>query len=467
MTRNLIFALLIFLCFTPLTDAIAQSIVNILRSDRVQAVQTEDGLIRKLSGNVHLRTNDIEVRSDSAWHYVDRSELHGFGNLRIDTENETIWADKIIYDIEAEISSLSGMVIIESSMATIYSETALYSFLSEIALFNDPIWLEDNDGVMQAMSGIYFNQNDSVVFRGDVQLADSTQYIEADSIFTIRSSSYYQLHGRVFMVDNESKTAIKGDYVEADSTGKRFVEGGAIMRRLNSDETDTTWLAADRIDMNKIDTFYVIDAVNNVESWQKRTSTLSDSLNYDERTERFELRSNPKVWYDQIQLSGNIIDIQLENDTLKTLFAKGDPFATQQDSITLRFNQMKGDSITIYFLDDNVDQVFTGGNAEILLHYKDDEDQPDGAINIRSDTITIYFEDGEVADLKATSGIDGETLSESTSLAEMRLNAFSWDPHLRPLEPDVHMASRHPSVSFTPPFVRTNAELGSRRRTGD
>jgi lipopolysaccharide export system protein LptA len=443
----------------------AQSVVNILFSERVQAVQTEDGLIRKLSGKVHLKTNDLEVRSDSAWHFVDKAEIHGFGNLRIDTETETIWADKIIYDIEAEISSLSGNVIIETSTSTIYSQTALYSFLSELALFNNPIWLQDNEGIIKASSGVYFNQADSVVFRGNVQIADSTQYIEADSIFTNRSTGIYKLYGEVYLFDEENKTAIKGDYVEADSTGKRIVDGNAILRRLNSSETDTTWLFSDRIDMTKVDTFYVIDAISNVRSWQKETSTFSDSLNFNEQTELFKLRSNPKVWYKDIQLSGQIIDVQLQKDSLKSLFATSQPFATQQDSLTFRLNQMKGDSITIYFRDDNVDFVHTENNAEILLHYTDDEDQPDGAINIRSTSIFIYFEDGEVSNIKATTDIDGETYPENQNLSDIRLDGFSWNPELRPDKPINNINPRFPEISLDPPFVRPNARLGLRRES--
>jgi lipopolysaccharide export system protein LptA len=447
------------------TTASSQSVVNILFSERVQAVQSKDGLIRKLSGNVHLKTNDLEVRSDSAWHYVDKSEIHGFGNLRIDTETETIWADKIIYDIDAEISSLSGNVIIETSTATIYSQTALYSFLSELALFNDPIWLQDNDGIIKAESGIYFNQTDSIVFRGNVQIADSTQYIEADSIFTNRSTGDYNLYGNVYMYDDENHTAIRGNYVQADSSGRRIVDGDAILRRLNSELTDTTWLYSDRIEMIKIDTVYVIDAITNVRFWQKEASTYSDSLSYNEQTEVFKLRSNPKVWYKDIQLSGEFIDVQLENDSLKSLFATGQPFATQLDTLTFRLNQMKGDSISIYFKNDNIDFVLTYINAEILLHYTDEDDQPDGAINIRSNSIYIYFDNGEVSDIKATTEIDGETFTESQSLSEIRLAGFHWNPNLRPEKPLTDISRRLIELNTDPPFVRKNATLGLRRNT--
>ncbi len=455
---------LLFLLFLLTAEAgFAQSQVQILRSDRVQSVQSTDGLLRKLTGNVHLRTNEIEIISDSAWHYVDLGQIHGFGNLKIDTEKETIWSDKVVYYVQDEISTLSGRVIIETSSVTIYSEAAIYSFLTEIALFNSPIWMQDENGVLKAESGVYFSMNDSAVFRGNVQLADSTQYIEADSMFTNRDSKYYRLYGQVYMQDDENRSRLRGNFVESDSSGQRLIEGDAVLRRLNKELTDTTWMHAARIEMTKIDTFYIIDAVQNVEIWQIKNASRSDSARYNEQTELFQLRKNPVVWYERVQLNGEEIDIQFQEEVLQTLFATGSPFAAQEDSVTLRINQMKGDSLTVFFLNDEIDRIHTLSNAEILMHYTNDDNEPDGAINLRAQKIFILFEEGDVADLKAYSGIEGDTFEESEELANMQLEGFDWNPELRPRRPGDKMEPRLPELSTEPPFVRRNAVLGLRR----
>jgi lipopolysaccharide export system protein LptA len=453
----------LFMLMGSLVDVFAQSRVQIILSDKVVATQTPEGLVRKLTGNVHLRTNDMEVRSDTVFHYVDLQELHGFSNLRIDTEKETIWADKVVYDVEAEIASLSGNVIIETTTASIYSETALYSFLTEIAFFNNPIWLQDEKGTMRAESGVYFNQVDSAAFRGNVQVIDSTQYIEADSLFTNRSSEYYELHGTVYLQDDENRTRLMGDYVEADSTGRRRIDGNAVLRRINEALTDTTWLTAGHINITKIDTFNIIDALDNVEIWEIDYASRSDSSRYNEQTELFELRRSPIVWYNKVQLNGEIIDIQFENDTLKTLLSLGNPFAVQLDSLTDRLHQMKGDTIKVLFEDDTIDKIFINANAEMLLHYTDDDDNPDGAINIRGERIVIYFEDGDVADMTAHTGVDGETFPESPDLATKHLEGFAWNPDLRPQRPSIELIPRLDELPMVPPFTRPEAVFGLRR----
>ncbi|MCC5926276.1 MAG: hypothetical protein JJU41_06905 [Bacteroidetes bacterium] len=438
----------------------AQTQVDILRSDRQARVMTSDGPILKLTGNVRLRTTDLTIDADSAWHYVDRGEVLGYGNLRIETEKELIFADFIRYNINTEISSLSGQVIISTQTATIYSEEAIYSFISEIALFNKPVWLKDEDGVMQAMEGVYFNQNDSAVFRGNVQLADSLQYIEADSMFTNRRSGDYVLYGNVYLQDDENRSRLRGNFVEADSTGRRLIDGNAILRRVSIDESaatsDTTWLWSDRITINRKDTFNIITAEGNVSLWEAEYASLSGYSMYDEELELIQLREQPIVWYEQIELNGDEIDIQLKNDTLQTLTASGTPFAAQKDSITARIHQMRGDRLQVFFEDDSVSELHLLDNAELLLHATDSEDNADGAINVRGSRIYIYFNGGEVDHMRVVDGVDGEALEERAELEGFRISGFRWSPEKRPSRPEFDLSPRLDPLPLTPPFSREN-----------
>jgi lipopolysaccharide export system protein LptA len=455
--------LILVLCFFTQDEIFAQTQVDILQSDRQARVQSDDGPILKLTGNVRLRTSELTIDADSAWHYVDRGEVLGYGNLRIETERELIFADFIRYNINTEISSLTGDVVIHTETAEIYSSEAIYSFISEIALFNNPVWLRDEDGIMQAMEGIYFNQNDSAVFRGNVQLVDSLQYIEADSIFTNRKSGDYALFGNVFLQDDGNHSRLRGDFVEADSTGRRFIEGNAILRRVtnaenaeNTAKADTTWLWSDRITITRKDTFNVITAEGNVSLWEIDYASLSGYSLYDEELERIELRETPVVWYQKIELNGDEIDIQLRNDTLRTLTATGSPFAAQQDSLTNRLHQMKGDSLHVFFENDTVEELQLIGNAELLLHATDSDDNPDGAINVRGRLIYIFFEDGQVDRMRVVEGVDGEALEENTQLDSSRLPGFRWTPENRPLKPHIDLSPRLAPIPTEPPFTRTN-----------
>ncbi|KPQ00636.1 MAG: Organic solvent tolerance protein OstA [Bacteroidetes bacterium HLUCCA01] len=454
-TAGAIFLVLAFVCTTN-----AQTLVDIIRADQQQRVQSPEGPILKLTGNVLLQTADLTIRADSAWHLTDLGEVRGFGNLRIETNREIILADFIRYNVNTEISTLTGNVIIQTETTEIYSAEAVYSFISEIALFNKPVWLRDSSGVMQSDEGVYFSQRDSAVFRGNVQLADSAQYIEADSMFTNRKSGDYRLYGNVYLQDDENQSRLRGDYIEADSTGRRLIEGNAVLRSIEdkgdeSSSQDTTWLQARKIridsDENGNNT---ILAEENVTLWEIDFASFSQLSRYSDVDERIELRGNPMVWYQNIELSGEEIDLQLRNDTLQYLTAVGQPFVAQDDSLTERIHQMKSDSLYVGFRDDQIQEIILSENAELLMHATDSNDQPDGAVSVRGTLIHILFEDGQADRMVVTENIDGEALEESTALKERLLPGFTWNPDLRPQRPDTNLAPRLQPVSLTPPFSR-------------
>ena len=47
---------------------------------------------------------DVTIICDSAFRFLDRDEMHAFGNIQIDTETENIWADTLFYYTDNDIS---------------------------------------------------------------------------------------------------------------------------------------------------------------------------------------------------------------------------------------------------------------------------------------------------------------------------------------------------------------------------
>lgn len=430
----------------------AQNRVRILQSDRLEGVTGEDGRIRKLIGDVRLETDEFTVVCDSAWQYLDMEELVAFGNIEIESDRDRIWSDKATYDIESEITLFEGRVIMQSDSTLLFSTEVYYSFTTEIALFPDYLRLEDERGVLVADSGYYYSALDSAIFRGNVQMTDSLQYIEADSMFIRRSNEYYELHSRVFLDDVENQTRLTGSYVQSDSTGYRKVEGGSQMRRLNESGTDTTYLWSDWLELQQKDTINTFSAYEDVHIWTKSYSSLSDTVHYDEHAEQFTLHGSPRLWYEDMQLTGPHIVIQIANDTVRYLKSYSRPFAVQQDTLVDRLNQITGDTIAIHFDDGRVSyiDVFPVGN--VLYFIKDSDGNTDGAIEMTADFIKLDFSDGELEDVLARREVDGNWLPEKPGLADRRLDGFIWDPDQRPLKPDIPLEPRLPPIPEDRPF---------------
>lgn len=503
-TKKLFSLLIILLSFLWSVPASAQNQINILQADRIQGDTVEGEKVQKILGNVHLESDDFEMYSDSAYQFVEQNEIRAYGNIEIDTPDENIWADSLVYFNDVDFTQLRGRVIINADSTTIFGESVDYRFSTKVANFTDGIRLEDPQGTLKADSGFYYREPDSAVFRGQVQLADSLQYIEGDSLFTNRSKEYYELHGDIFADDEENNTLLKGDYLEADSTGRRLVEGNAWLRNIDTDSaatdtasadttglpppsehdttsqtdslsqtptdstrkqsapqpeirSDTTHIRAKKIVAERrqtpLDTTATVNAYKDVRIWSTRFSSVSDTAFYDDREEIFEIWSNAKAWYQDIQLTGPYIKVTLRDGNIDQLTAYPEPFVVQEDTVIDRLNQIRGDSLNAYFEDGTMSLMQLNNNTEVLNFTKNEQNEADGAIESQAPESIFYFENGELAEFKQNGEIEGDYLPENESLGDRQLNGFSWNPDERPRRPDEVMEPRFPPIPDERPFV--------------
>ncbi len=433
-------------------DSKAQNRVNILDADRAEGAVVDGQFVRKLLGNVILETEQMVMEADSVYDFSEQSMLHAF-NIQIETESETIWADTLYYNTLTDYSELRGRVIVQSENNTVFSENMDAALSLELIIFSDPVRFEDERGTLLAESGLYYQDVDSAAFRGNVQLADSTQYLESDSLFMNRQDDLYELHGRVYAEDFEDNVIFTGDYLYADSTGYRLLTGDdAWLMELSENEADTTHLLAKKIELLETDTTSTMDAFEDVRIWSTKFSAIADTALYRDHEEKFELRSNPKLWQKNIQLTGPTIEANLENGDIRFLSSYPRPIAVQEDTVTGRLHQMAGDTLHAYFNEGTVERIVVFDQSEIIFHQRDEDDEPDGLIElVAQGSSTMYFLDGEFDLFKAERNIDGSYLPESPENVNRQLDNFSWNPEQKPQRPLIQIP-RLPAIPEERPF---------------
>lgn len=432
------------------TEANAQNVVQIERAREVTNI-TEDGeAIRKMY-DVRLRTGNIEMVCDSAWEFIDRNELRAYGNIEIETPDEIIWTDTLYYYTDQEISQLRGRVVILQDSTTLFGEQVDYNFLTKVADFEDGIRLEDEGGTLIANTGRYFQIQDSAIFRGNVQVADTAQYAEGDSLFINRNTQFLQLHSNIFVQDSTNNALLTGDYLEADSTGRRYVQGNSYLRQISTDSTDTTHINSTDLLMLERDSTDIIQAIQNVRVWSPDFSSVSDTLIYTSKTEIFELISNPTAWHKNIQLNGPYIQVQMDSNAVNYLTSYKNTITVQKDSTTGRYNQIKGDTLNVDFKDGQISRIKIYPNSQVLYHTQNEEGEPDGAVEYTSPQTIMYFEEGDLIRVKALKN-NGYFFEEFPGLADRKLDGFKWQPELRPLRPEVAAEPRFPPVPLVRPF---------------
>lgn len=432
-------------------SADAQNRVNINQADQAEGVTIDGENVRKILGNVILTTDEMALETDSVYHYTDRNLLTAF-NIQIETENEMIWADTLYHDTVSEISRLRGRVIVQSDQNMMFSDSIDVDMETDIATFEVPVRFEDQDGTLIAESGLYYQEVDSAVFRGNVQLSDTTQYIEADSLFMNRSSDLYEMFGQVYAHDYEDDVRFSGEYLYADSTGYRLLKDDAWLMEVSESKEDTTHLFAETIELTEEDTVSFMDAFGNVRMWSLQFSAVADTATYRDDLDQFILRSSPKLWHENIQLSGPYTEAYMENDNIRFLTSFPRPIVVQEDSLTGRLHQMTGDTLNAYFEEGELERIRVFNNTEIIFHQRDENDEPDGLIElISAGPAVMYFEEGEFDFFKAQQNIDGSYLPEDSTNVQRRLDNFQWNPELRPERPEVQ-TPRLPPIPENRPF---------------
>ncbi|MGD8426140.1 MAG: OstA-like protein [Balneolaceae bacterium] len=437
-------------------SAKAQNRVTILQADLIKGGRYQDEQVQKILGNVHLESKDLEMYCDSAYQFTNKNQIRAFGNIEIDTKSEKIWADTLVYFTDLDFSQLRGRVVIEADSTTLFGNSVDYRFSTKIAHFLDEIRLEDQRGTLLANSGFYYRKADSAEFHGKVQLADSLKYLEGDSLYSNRTSEKYQMYGGVFGDDRQNDSRIEGDYLEADSTGRRLLKGHAWLQNFETDtsdtaQADTTHIRAQVIRSqelrNKKDTTAVVHAYKDVRIWSPTFSAVGDTSFYSDSTDIFEIWSNSKAWHKQVQLTGPYIRAKLTNGHIDSLQSYPHPFSVQQDTVIGRLNQISGDTLRANFKEGALKEIHVYGNSHLLRFTKNDQDKPDGAIDLKAPDVRIFFKEGELVRMKAAGAVTGSYLPESEETAKRTLDGFTWDPDLRPQRPTEKMQRRFPPVS--------------------
>jgi lipopolysaccharide export system protein LptA len=445
------FLLCLLLLITAFKSANAQDSVIIIQADRLDGGIVDGETIRKILGDVILQTEDMIMETDSVYQYVNRNLLVAF-NSQIETENEMIWADILYHNTETEFSRMRGKVIVQSEQNTVFSDSIDVDQANDLAIFNVPVRFEDDDGTLIAENGLYFQAADSAVFRGNVQLADSTQYLEADSLFMNRSKDLYELYGQVYAEDYEDGVTFTGEYLFSDSTGYRELVDDTWLMEVSESKADTTHLIADKIEIMETDTTSFMDAFGDVRVWSQKFSAVADTANYIDHEERIIFRSSPILWQNNMQLTGPYIEATLEDDEIRFLQSFEQPIVVQEDSATGRLHQMTGDTLHAFFDEGAIQQIRVFDNAEIIFHQVDENDEPDGLIElISAGPATMDFLDGDIDFFKATRNIDGSYLPEDPANIERRLDNFSWDPGQKPQRPEIRVP-RLPAIPEERPF---------------
>ena len=146
----------------------------------------------------------------------------------------------------------------------------------------------------------------------------------------------------------------------------------------------------------------------------------------------FRLFKEPIVWAQDNQITGDTMYVFTQNKKPKQFYAFENGLAINKVDKAF-YNQVKGTTLSAWFIDGNIDSLRAKGNAESIYYAADEEGGYIGVNRATSDVIDMYFKGRKPNKIVARNNLKGTiTPIRQVNVDDMRLRGFQWMEEKRP-----------------------------------
>ena len=345
---------------------------------------------------------------------------------------------------------------------TIITDTLQYNTGTEIANFTSPTTLTDTSGrIIKTREGFFDRKNKKgMLFKRSV-IDDSSYTFTADEMAFDDSTKLSEFRGNAVyrgkdtaegfdMIANNIKTDRKKDILLATEKpillikqGKDsiFIAADTLYSARLADLIKTRRVPVIRDSTNALDstkrqadsTTKYFEAYYNVKIFSDSLQARGDSLFYSLQDSVFRLFTNPVVWAQENQITGDTIYLYLKNKKPERLQVFENAMAISRVDSTQYYNQVKGNTINAFFVDGKINFLRAKGNAENVYYGQDELKKFIGVNKSSADLIDILFDDGKAKQVTFQRNLDGTMYPmRQVNHEEIRLRGYKWLDAIRP-----------------------------------
>ena len=357
------------------------------------AVQNVTTNVIEAYGNVRLIQGDtINVRGDTMFYYGNMRQANMRGHVTMHDRKMTLTTAQLDYDMLSGIAHypVPGRIVdkdniltsregyydtrsklftfrqnvrLVNTKGTLTADSLLYNSLTRLATFQGPTRITNKEGVLTAIAGEYNTTTGISNFQRRATVETPKYRLTGDSLYYDNVSELGIAKGNVIMVAKDRKAIITGDHVRYNGkAGISRVTGHAVAKSLANETTkDTLYLRADTLFSfdNKATNTRRLLGQKNVFVYKSDLQSKCDSLIYDTADSTIYFFKKPIVWsQNKYQMEADSMRAVMKNNRIHTLFLKAKSFVISLDTLN-NFNQIKGRTITAYFITQTVSATAT------------------------------------------------------------------------------------------------------------
>ncbi|MDR3261135.1 MAG: hypothetical protein LBT78_04800 [Tannerella sp.] len=453
-----------------------------------------------LNGNVCFRHDSSYMYCDSAYFYEESSSLEAFGmvrmeqgdtlfvygnylfyegqtqlarmrknvrmeNIQTDSSVVTLYTDSLNYDrianigyyfeggkivdAENELTSLYGQyspgtkqaifndsVRLENPNFNLYSDTLHYSTETKIAIILGPSVIVSDSGTVYSSKGWYNTLENSSLLLDRSQIVSGDKILTGDSITYDRENGIGEAYGNIVLQDTAQHIMLEGQYgYYNEKTEYAFATDSA--RCMEYSQGDTLYIHADTFEMMSVDSIArEVKAWHGVRFYREDIQGVCDSMQFNTKDSILYMYTDPVLWNDQYQLSGDTIRVYLKDSTVDYVHVIQYAFAIQQLD-TSSYNQLKGNNLKAFFEGQAVYLIEIDGSAETIFFPLEEDGTMVGLNETKSSYLKIWIKENKLEKLVIWPTPEGKMTPIPDLQPEQKtLKGFRWYDYLRPRDKD-------------------------------
>jgi lipopolysaccharide export system protein LptA len=399
-------------------------------------------------GRVHINDADsVHTYSDYLRYNGNEKKAYLNKNVRLTDGKGTLTTQELIYDVNTKIGTyvnggrvVNGKTVLTSVEGLYYGETRDIYFKKNVKL-RDPEYTIDADSLMYntyddkatfisrtvitsgkrkiiTREGYYDLKNRTSYFGKRPTIADSTSLLIADEVAFDERTNFGEARGNVIFKDTaQGITSISNNLKINRNTSSLLATVNPVM--IIKQDKDSIFIAADTLlsgrltDLLKTRSISPLDTVSNftdtitlkkdssknryfeaysnVRIFSDSLQAVADSLIYTGVDSIFRLFKNPVLWSNDNQITGDTLYLFTKNKKPSQMRVFENAMAISKVSGEY-YNQVKGRTITGFFVNGDVSSFRSKGAAELVYYTTDEENKYIGVNKSNADVVNVSFD---------------------------------------------------------------------------
>lgn len=390
--------------------------------------------IATLERNVKVVERDMTLTTNLLTFNLFTSIANYYNGGTLVNKQNTLVSEHGHYYSTSKEATFQQDVVLTNPQYTMKCDTLRYKLPNKTAYFIGPTIITSQSDYIYCENGWYDTNKEKSAFSKNALLVTSQQKLKGDSLIYDRLLKYGRAFGNVTMIDTSQRSIVFGDYIEyREFNSEAFVTKRALYARIL--ENDTLFLSADTLyhkDLDSVNNF--LNAFHHVKIYKSDFQAVCDSATMNTKDSLMQLFRNPLMWTNRSQVTGKLIQVDVNKNQLKGFRIEGKALLIQQfDSLRPKmFNQLAGKKLEGLISSDTLRRVIVRGNAEIL-YYPNNKNKPMGLNQTTCNEIFMWFKNGEVDRVtlkpKSTGKVDP---LKTVDIENAKLKGFNWQYEKRP-----------------------------------